>query len=401
MDPTFECTAPRKALLSLIGYCRQVTDKRSPIPAISSIKLTLRDATLTALGTDLYQSASSAIDVDARAADGRPAEICTPAESLYERLHVMAEGPVHIRVTGTRENPKLSLSSAVVKRSFTLTTLAAADFPKVPEPSPDDSSETLLAADLLALLKTTIVAAATDQTRANVSSVFLEMTSDRVVAASTDGHRMHVRELPFSGVHGSRSLIIPRSAAQIMIRMLDEAIEESRARTAASKGGDKPDPLRVVLRYKRPILHLVIGARVFSTKEVEGIFPPYDQVIPARSDCPVQLGRKVISDAVRAVRVATDHTMGLTLKLEPGKLLIEAVSPEAGGGQEEIPVDRKGLLDSRAKWGVHANYLRDAVDAIESEEIEIGFSGELDPIVLRPLGEIAGRLIAVIMPMRL
>jgi len=49
--------------------------------------------------------------------------------------------------------------------------------------------------------------------------------------------------------------------------------------------------------------------------------------------------------------------------------------------------------------GFNAKYFLDVLGALEEDEVELGFGGELDPAVIRPVGERS--FLAVVMPMRI
>jgi hypothetical protein len=119
------------------------------------------------------------------------------------------------------------------------------------------------------------------------------------------------------------------------------------------------------------------------------------QVIPKERERTVRLPRSVFADAVRAVSLsAEDRTGGVKISLAKGLLRISACSVEKGEAYDEIAVDYSG---DNLSIGVNARYVSDALGALEEEEIELDLCGELDPIVLRPVG--AQQFLAVVMPM--
>ncbi|HEU4538150.1 MAG TPA: DNA polymerase III subunit beta, partial [Polyangiaceae bacterium] len=103
----------------------------------------------------------------------------------------------------------------------------------------------------------------------------------------------------------------------------------------------------------------------------------------------------------RAVSLAaSERTGGVKLTLSKGLMRITSESPESGDGLDEIAVDYAG---KDVTIGFNAKYFLDVLNAMDDEdEVVLGFSGELDPAVLRPASERPDRqYIAVIMPMRI
>ena len=49
--------------------------------------------------------------------------------------------------------------------------------------------------------------------------------------------------------------------------------------------------------------------------------------------------------------------------------------------------------------GFNAKYFLDVLGALDEDEVELGFGGELDPAVVKPVGP--RQFLAVVMPMRI
>ena len=73
-------------------------------------------------------------------------------------------------------------------------------------------------------------------------------------------------------------------------------------------------------------------------------------------------------------------------------------SPESGDGFDEISVEYDA---GDLTIGFNAKYLLDVLGAIESGDVQLGISGELDPVVVKPVDETGVEYLAVIMPMRI
>ena len=121
------------------------------------------------------------------------------------------------------------------------------------------------------------------------------------------------------------------------------------------------------------------------------------QVIPALSDRSLRTPRLPLADALRAVSLAaSDRTGGVKLSVAPNTLRITSESPESGNGFDEMPVDYTG---PELTIGFNAKYFLDVLGALDEDEVELGLGGELDPAVVRPVGE--RQFLAVVMPMRI
>jgi DNA polymerase-3 subunit beta len=120
-------------------------------------------------------------------------------------------------------------------------------------------------------------------------------------------------------------------------------------------------------------------------------------VIPQQSEKIVRVPRATFADALRAVSVAaSERTGGVKLGLTKGTMRITTESPDTGEGFDEVPIEYSG---PNMTVGFNAKYFLDVLGALDDDEVELGFGGELDPAVLKPVG--ARQFLAVVMPMRI
>jgi DNA polymerase-3 subunit beta len=94
--------------------------------------------------------------------------------------------------------------------------------------------------------------------------------------------------------------------------------------------------------------------------------------------------------------MSSDKTWGVRFGLDKGKLRIESDNPDLGAAKEEIDVPYKGQA---LQIGFNARYFIDLLTEIETSEIRLELSGELDPGVVRPAD--GSDYVGVVMPMRL
>src|SRR5206468_784942 len=78
-----DVTVPKKELLRLVGRCQGVADKKSTMPALSNVLLSINGPSeLRVAATDLYLAVSgTAMGVDVK----KGGSVAVPAKDLYER----------------------------------------------------------------------------------------------------------------------------------------------------------------------------------------------------------------------------------------------------------------------------------------------------------------------------
>jgi DNA polymerase-3 subunit beta len=385
-----DVTVPKKDLLRLVARCQGVADKKSTMPALSNVLLSVSGPSeLRVAATDLYLAISgTAMGIEVR----KGGSVAVPAKDLYERIKMMPEGPVHVV---TNDGFSTTVKSAASARRYTLRGMPGEDFPALAEPDPKSATLELPLDLLSTLIARTHFSISTDETRAALNSALFEWDGDRVRMVTTDGHRLSKMEVSVPGKQATATMLIPLKAIGELRRLADEARAD-----AAREGGKEDDPPKVVITQSGPNAFFSLAGSRFSVKLVDAQFPPYSQVIPQTSERAIRTPRAAFADALRAVSLAaSDRTGGVKLDVVSGAMRITSESPESGDGFDEVPVDYSG---PEVIIGFNARYFLDVLGAIEDEEIVLGVGGDLDPAVIRPATESdAQSYKAVVMPMRI
>jgi DNA polymerase-3 subunit beta len=304
---------------------------------------------------------------------------------MLERVKFMPDGgQVSISVNDGATATIRSTGS----RRYTLTGLPGSEFPSLPQPDPDARPLTLKVSDLEKLISATHFSISPDETRLHLNSALLEWERDVVRMVSTDGHRLSKAEVCLDGRWPPSSILIPLKGIQELRHLCGKVM--------GAKVAEADAPTVDIIR-SGPNAFFRLGGALFSVKLVDAMFPPYNQVIPASSDRLVRAPRLALYDALKAVSVsASDRTGAVKMTLNSGKVRVESESPDSGQAFDEVAVDYDG---AELSIGFNARYFLDVLGVIESDEVTIGLSGELDPAVVKPAAGDAGQLF-VIMPMR-
>lgn len=375
----------KKDLLRLVGRCQGVADKKSAMPVLANVLMLAEGDALRVAATDLYLAVSG----QAQAEVMRSGSIAVPAKDLFERIKAMPDGPIQVT---SKDGAQVILKAVGSPRRYTLHGMPGSEFPVLPKPAIDAPS-LALPVDLLALLiARTHFSISPDETRAHVNSALFEWSGDRVRMVTTDGHRLSKMEATVEGSSATATMLIPMKAISELRRLADEARSDKDADPAAVK--------MVTISQSGPNAFFSIAGMQFSVKLVDAQFPPYQQVIPSITDRSIQAPRAAFADALRAVSLAaSDRTGGVKLSTAEGTLRITSESPESGNGFDEVSVDYTG---AEVTIGFNAKYFLDVLAVIDDDEIILGFSGELDPAIVRPVKELDHQnYVAVVMPMRI
>jgi DNA polymerase-3 subunit beta len=380
-----ELTVPKKDLLKLLMRMQGVAERKSTMPVLSNVLLAVDGpSALRIAATDLYLALVGRVTVDVT----KGGSVAVPAKDVLERVRMMPEGPIHL---AAQDNATTTLKAAGSARRYTLRGMPGDDFP--PLPTPSEGSPTLaIDVDVLQeLVAKTHFSISTDETRAHLNSALFEWDGDVVRMVTTDGHRLSKMEVKVSGRQASATMLIPLKAIQELRRLSDDIVAESKD---AVKEGAKPQ-LQITQSGSNAFFQG--GGMSFAVRLVDAQFPPYSQVIPQQSEKLVRVPRAPFAEALRAVSVAaSERTGGVKLAIGKGTMRITTESPESGEGFDEIPIEYSGAAMT---IGFNAKYFLDVLGALDEDEVQLGLGGELDPAVVKPVGE--RQFLAVVMPMRI
>lgn len=369
-------TIQQSDLLRAVSFALEAADKKSAMPILGYILLSAEDGKLTATATDMYIRCTSTADCEPESGGSA----CFMARDLFERVKAMPAGAVSITVTDNKATIKASGGA----RRFQQHTIPAQDFPSV------SGEETALgdipAGVLRSLIGLTHFSVFTDETRAHVNSLLLELSPSSLLAVSTDGHRLSKASAAVDGLP-SATMLVPLKAVVVLRKLLDDFLKKEGSLDTIGVGRRGSDAT------------FAIGDTVLAVRLVDATFPPYQQVIPKASQHTATCSREAFAEALDAVRVAaSDKTGGVKVTLAPGLIKVTAESPESGSASDEVPSDCEC---GSALFGCNAKYLLDVLKELGTAEVRVECSGELDPVVIRPVGDGAPDALFVTMPLRL
>jgi DNA polymerase-3 subunit beta len=302
---------------------------------------------------------------------------------------MMPEGAIHL---STQDNASTTIKAAGSARRYTLRGMPGEDFPPIPGPAEGSPSLAIDVEVLQELVAKTHFSISTDETRAHLNSALFEWDGDVVRMVTTDGHRLSKMEVKVSGRQASATMLIPLKAIQELRRLCDDMGAE--AKDGSKEGTAKP---QLQITQSGASAFFQGGGMTFAVRLVDAQFPPYGQVIPQQSEKLVRVPRAPLAEAMRAVSVAaSERTGGVKLSLTKGTLRITTESPESGEGFDEVPIEYAG---ADMTIGFNARYFLDVLAALDEDDVELGFGGELDPAVVKPVGP--RQFLAVVMPMRI
>ncbi len=361
--------ADRETLLKPIQAVVGVVERRQTMPILANMLLIADDKGLSVTATDLEVElvATAALKVE------QPGEITVPGRKFADILRAVPDGA---KVTVSLDKGRVMIRAG--RSRFTLSTLAAGEFPSVDDIQSKQQIK-ISAAALGDLVERTHFAMAQQDVRYYLNGLLLELRKDGMRAVATDGHRLALCENKDVKVTDGLQVIVPRKGVLELQRLIGGVDGE----LAVSFGSNH--------------LRVGVGDARLTTKLIDGRFPDYERVLPKGGDKVVTADRLSLRESLqRASILSNEKYRGVRLQLAENLLRVQAHNPEQEEAEDEVEVEYSG---DALEIGFNVNYLLDALGAITTESVEVLLSDGNSSCLIREPGN--DRCKYVVMPMRL
>lgn len=252
--------------------------------------------------------------------------------------------------------------------NFTLLSMNASEFPTV---KPVEGTLQFQIKDniLRSLIKKTVFACASDESRPIFTGCYLEVNDTKVTMAATNTHRLAVRYETFDQPIGSIKIIIPSRILQELLHNMTSEI---------------PTDVTVTCSYNQ--ISFAFDNLYMTSRLIEGVFPDYRRVIPPEFATSVTLNSAAFSSAVDRVSLisrAGDYNI-IKLEFANNQVHITSNNPDIGNAEEAVPASIEG---PELTIAFNAHYIIDVLRNIDSETCQIRLNQPLSPAAVREQGD--------------
>jgi DNA polymerase-3 subunit beta len=368
----FSCNT--KDIASAVGAASKVVNAHTTVPILSNVLLQAEDGKIAVRATDLELTLEHAFPAEIT----EPGSVTVPAKLFSSYLGNLPAGMLELTGTPTRASVKYDRSN------YDFHALPPDEYPPLPAAT-RGSHFTIAAKKFREGIDSTIFAASGEEARGAVlMGTLLEIEGNALTMVATDGYRLAKFTTTLDdGITGSERYIVP-----------------SRALAEASRNLGGGEQISVsALGAQSNQLQMTAGSTSITVRLVDGQYPNYQQVIPAKFDRSLTLNTAGLIGALRrAELVAGDRASMVKLAVNNQTLIVTASSDVSGNAYEELEVEQTG---EDLTIAFNARYLVEILNHIKSDKTVIEFLGPLSPAAIRPLEPIeGGSQLYVLMPLR-
>lgn len=303
-----------------------------------------------------------------------PGTVTLHGRRIYDIVRQLPDDEITFRHSGTG---RCEVSCG--KSNFKLAVIDPDEFPEMPK-APVDQLLNLDNEMFKDMLKKTSYAISQNESRMTLNGIFCEIVPDMIKVVATDGHRLAFvsRSVEFP-VKEPLSVIISRKSVMEITKLLDETDEK----------------LQFVRTDNR--IFFKLGTLLFFSREVEGSFPNYEQVIPKKQSKTAVVDVERTKQAIKRVAtVAAEKSHLLNFQFKKGRLELSSEVSEIGEAHDEMEVEYSG---EPFKIGLNSSYILETLNHIQSEKAVFNMEQPLDAVMIKPTDD--DDFLSIIMPMRI
>src|SRR5205807_4624562 len=207
----------------------------------------------------------TATDLDLSLRTACPAKVekegsCTvPARKRYDYAKLLADGDISIKLL---ENHWVQIRSG--RSNTKMVGMTRANFPALPL-FPAESAINLPAQVLRNLIAKTIFSISNEESRYTLNGALLVLKPESITMVATDGHRLaHIEHNNSKlSVSGEMRVLVPKKAMAELSFLLNDA-----------------DIQEIEFARDESTLFFRIGARLWTSRQLAGLFPNFEAVLP-------------------------------------------------------------------------------------------------------------------------
>lgn len=356
----------RDKLIASIQDVMKAISSRTAIPILTGMKLEARQDGVTLTGSDSDISIESFIPAEE---DGRvnieqieEGSIVIQASYFPDIIRKLPENTVQIEVD---DSLKVLIRSG--NAEFNLNGQDPEEYPQILQVRTEDSFE--LPIDLLkSMIKQTVFAVSTMETRPILTGVNLTLKDGVLNFTATDSHRLAAREIPVeAGSLEFSNIVIPGKSLNELNKILDETDEKIEISMAQNQILFQAENLK------------------FMSRLLDGNYPETSRLIPDESQTKIKVNTRSFLQAIdRASLLAkAEHNNVVRLKTKGNNTIeITGSSSEVGQVVEDLTVQE--IEGEDLKISFSAKYMMDALRVMDIDEVSVDFTGAMRPFVIRP-----------------
>ena len=345
----------RNDLMKSVGIVSKAVSTRTTMPILEDILLDAEGNTLTLLGNDMDLGIQTNIEAVVKG----EGSICVNAKMFSEMIRRLPDDDVKLET----DNGRMRIECGHSK--FTISTMAADDFPRLPEV--EGRQEIMLSQSVFRqMINDTIFSIAPENSgRPILTGELMDIRDGYLYLVAVDGFRISMRRTRIQSEENFK-VTIPGKAMNEIKNILEN--EEDSLLTVSFTG-------------KHALFRM--NDTVVLTRLLEGTFLNYERNLDMEFKSRIVVNRRELFESVdRAALISRESKNSpIRLEIEDGSMVITS-NAENGTSREEVGVSLEGEGITIA---FNPKYYLEALKAIDDLEAAILYNSSLTPCIIESL----------------
>lgn len=343
-----------------LSVVSQTAKKTTTLPILSNVLIFCEEGKIKLSTTNLETGTTVFI----RGKIEKEGKITVPAHLIYHYISNLPQTNVLLE----SENNVLRIECENFKAA--IKSLDPAEFPLIPKIEKGPLSK-IKTEDLKKALSCVVFAAAPDEIRPEIAGVYFKIGKNDIRLAATDSYRLAERIIKNNyQIKQEYAFIVPKATMTELLRILSKNLE-SEILVFASENQ---------IKFKT-------GEVEFISRLIDGQYPDYLKIIPEHFSTKFKIKANEFAIAL--------HSASLFSKVDGNEAEIEVlpkkgelrICSESGQVGKNIAVLQGKGEGKDEKIIFNYQYVLEGLQAADSEEINLLFSGDIGPVQLKPEGD--------------
>ncbi len=353
-----DVSTTKEQLVNAIGLAERLAGKKETLPVLSCVLLETRSNSLIFRATNL----EAGIEVHIPATIKDAGVVAVPAGVVSQTIRSITGDAIHLK--GSDGN--LSIESRGSKNL--IKAIPHEEFPSLPL-SNEKQGFTMSRERFIAGMSAVIYAASPSMIRPELGSVHVSIDGGNITVVATDSFRLAEKTVKGVTKKENGEMLIPLKHAQELLFVLDRLNTED---------------ITIVAEDAQIS---VSGAGVrFVSRVVDAQFPNYKEIMPKKYTTEATILKNDFLETLRKARVFSGNENQIGFHVYPKRKILSATARSSEIGEMSDVLDA-AVSGEDIDINFHIGYLSDCLSSIQSDSIQLGFSGAGRPLVIRGVSD--------------
>ena len=329
----------------------RVASSRNSLPILSNVLFRTVDNRVCVAATNLNIAITHYIGSKV----SESGAITVPAKLMQDFVSSISSGVIDIKVEETKLHIKTDSYNSTINGAL------AEDYPVMPQIN-NGSTWSISNKQLKKALQQVVVAASTDDTRPVLTGVYFHTHKGDLYVVATDSYRLAERKV--MPLKEDVSLLIPASAVQDLLRVMDD--------------GDE----KIAVTHDEQQVLFNLGDVELVTRLIDGTYPDYRKLIPSSFKTTAKINKSELQDITKVSSLFARESAGsvtVEVSQDDSNLSIKSVASQLGENTSKVKAEAKG----EGSITLNSRYILDVLNILDDAKVDVSFNGKLEPCVIK------------------